>query len=44
MFRQYVFYEKNSNRHFINVGRKYFIHNIYTVLEYLVAIKTAFHY
>ena len=20
MFRQYVFYEKNSNRHFINVG------------------------
>ena len=31
MFHQYVFYGKNNNRHFINVGRKYFINNIYTV-------------
>ena len=31
MFRQYVFYGKNINRHFINVGPKYFIRNMYTV-------------
>ena len=31
MFRQYVLYGKNNRRHFINVWRKYFINNIYTV-------------